>query len=137
MRLRLDEAAHDPERPEQAPVAEEHARNGGVVWAAARYDRSRDREGGAAVLEDDAGSGRDDPGSEALVQALDEGHGHAVAVDRAEVDGAARGLGDRCRPRTRIQIRPCDQLAQVRAVPNAPKRVLESEPHRPDLVAEA
>ena len=60
--------------------------------APARLDCSRDREACAAILEYDAGSGRDNPRSEPLVQALDEGHRHAVAVHSAEVDRPARGL---------------------------------------------
>ena len=65
-----------------------------IVWYGppAGLDRARDGEARAAVLEHDAGPRRDDARAEALVEALDERDGHAVAVDGAEVDGAAGRL---------------------------------------------
>src|SRR5436309_9613281 len=113
VRLGLDEAAHHAERPEQRAVTEQHAGDDRVVWAPARIDLAGDREAGAAVLEDDAGAGRDDEGAEALVEALDQRDGVAVAVDRAQVDGAGRRLGDGARGlrRPAVEIVGADRAA--------------------------
>src|SRR5262249_10347979 len=54
VRLRLDEAAHDAERPEQVAVPEQHGRDDRVERPAARFDGPGDGEAGAAVLKDDA-----------------------------------------------------------------------------------
>src|SRR5262249_51745422 len=89
VRLRLDEAAHHAERAEELSVPEQHAGDDRVVRTLARLDAPLDGEAAAAVLEQDAGARSDEPGAEAPVQALDERDGRPVAVDRAQVDGAA------------------------------------------------
>jgi hypothetical protein len=67
--LSLDEAAHDPERAEQAAVAEEHPWDERVVRPPTRLNLARDGEARAAVLEDDAGPRSDDAAPEALEEA--------------------------------------------------------------------
>ena len=54
VRLRLDVAADDPERAEQAAVPEEHPRDDRVVGPPAGLDGAAERKARAAVLEDDA-----------------------------------------------------------------------------------
>ena len=108
-----------------------------IVWYGRRPGSTApgDLEAGAAVLERDAGARCDEAGAEAHVVRLDEGDGHPVAVDRAEVDGAAGRLGDR-RGLARapaIEVLGGDQLRHVRAVAHALERVLERELHAADL----
>src|SRR5581483_12459020 len=50
-------------------------------------------ERGAAVLQHDPGSLRDDPAAKGVEQALDQRDDVALAIRRAEVDGVAVGLG--------------------------------------------
>src|SRR5581483_4832083 len=139
VRLRLDEAAHDAERAVEAPVAEEHPRDDRVVRAAARLDRARDGEAGAAVLQHDAGSGGDDAGAERLEQALDEGGGHALLVDRAQVDGAAGRLADGplLPVPPPLEVPGLDQVRHVRPVPHPCETVLEGELGAADATREA
>ena len=139
MRLGLQEAAHDAERAEQLPVAEKQPRNDRVVRAPARLDAPADGEAGAAVLEHDTGSRRDDTRAERPEEALDEGHGRPVAVHGAEVDRAAGRLRDvrsRGAPPLRKRAR-LEETAHVRAVAHVRERVLEGEPHALDLRGEA
>ena len=112
-----------------------------IVWygRAARLDRARDGEARAAVLQRDPGAGCDDTRAERLEQALDEGDGHPVLVDRAEVDGAARRLGDRrldAAPAA-VEVGRVDQPGDVGAVTDAGEAVLERELHAADATREA
>src|SRR5436190_11915023 len=88
VRLGLDEAAHDPEGPEERAVAREQAGDDRVVRPRAGDDLARHGEARAAVVQDDPGARRDNARAEAHEQALDERDRHAVGVDHAEVDGA-------------------------------------------------
>src|SRR5581483_11466746 len=123
VRLRLDEAAHDAERAVEAPVAEEHPRDDRVVRAAARLDRARDGDAGAERLE----------------QALDEGGGHALLVDRAQVDGAAGRLADGplLPVPPPLEVPGLDQVRHVRPVPHPCETVLEGELGAADAAREA
>ncbi len=129
MRLRLDEAAHVPERPEQRPVAPQHPRDDRVVGPPARLDAPVDGEARAAVLQRDARARRDDERAEALVEALDEGDGHPVGVDHAEVGRAARELARRAGrlAAAALQVGRIEEMRDVGAVPDARHRVLERE----------
>ncbi len=94
MGLCLHVAAHDSEGTRKGSAAEEHAGDDRVVDASTRFDAPVDREAGGPVLKHHAGARGHDPRSEAAEQALDERHGHPVAVDRAEVDRASERLCD-------------------------------------------
>ena len=102
-----------------------------IVWYGrlAGRDRALDREAGAAVLEDHPGPGRVDARTERLVEALDERHGHPLAVDRAEVDGAAGRLahvaGDVAA--ALVEVGGIDQAAHVRPVAHVRERILQPE----------
>src|SRR5262249_40209997 len=129
VRLRLDEAAHHAERPEQLAAAQQKAGDDRVVRPPPRLDGSADREACAAALEDDARARRDGHGAEPVEQALDERDGHAVAVDGAEVDGAAGGLGNGSLlpAPPPLEIDRVNQLADIRAVANACEPVFQRE----------
>src|SRR5439155_13623483 len=58
VRLRLDEAAHHPERAHQLALPEEHSRDDRVVRPPARLDRPGDGEAGPTVLQHDSGPRR-------------------------------------------------------------------------------
>ena len=130
--LRLDEAAHVAERAEQRPVRDEHARDDRVVGPAPRLHPPGHGEAGTAILEHDAGPGRNHAGAEAVVEALDERHGHAVAVDCAQVDraGPRLGYGKRRGGAALLEEGGIEQLGDVGAVPHAGQAVLERELRR-------
>ena len=92
-----------PNGPSSAPSRS--SRPGMIVWYGRLPGASRlgwpglEREAVPAVLQRDAGAGRDDERAEAVVHALDQRAGVAVLVDRAQVDRAARL--ERARPRAR------------------------------------
>ena len=124
-----------PNGPSERAVAQQHPGDDRVVRPPPGLDRARDGEAGAAVLEHDARARRDEARAEAHVVRLDERDGHAVAVDGAEVDGAAGRLGDggaRLR-RRRSRYAGVEQVGDVGAVAHARKRVLERELHAADL----
>ena len=131
VRLRLYEAAHDAERPEQPSFSQEHPGDDRVVRPTAGNDASGNCEARAAVLKDDAGAGRDDARPEAVVEALDQRDGHTVAVHGAEVHGATRELAHRRRriPAASREEAGLQEIGDVGVVPHACERVSERETH--------
>ena len=122
-----------------------------IVWNGPCRGRERVRvsrdpaEAGGAVLEHDPGPGRDDARAERAVDALDQRHGHAVAVDDAEVGRPAAGQRDAKIDRPiRPHERPAggeplvrEQVGRQRAVVHERVRVGERELHRLDLEVQA
>ena len=70
---------------------------GMIVWYGRRPGRTvpSTAKQATAILERDTGPRGDDAGAEALVQALHQRHGHAIAVHGTQIDGPAGGLADR------------------------------------------
>ena len=89
MSLRLHRPTHHPERPEQLTVLEQHPGDDRVERPPGRRQRVRvarhTAETGGPILEHDPRSRRDNTRAERPVHALDQRHGHAVAVDHAQV----------------------------------------------------
>ena len=109
-----------------------------MVRAAPRLDAPRAREAGAAILQDDARARRDDARTEAAEEALDERHGRALGVDRAQVDRAAARLR-----RARLLVAPAarqvlglQQMGDIGAVPDTAGRIVQRELHAAHLVDE-
>ena len=103
-----------------------------MVGPAPRLHPPGHGEAGTAILEHDAGPGRNHAGAEAVVEALDERHGHAVAVDCAQVDraGPRLGYGKRRGGAALLEEGGIEQLGDVGAVPHAGQAVLERELRR-------
>ena len=107
---------------------------------AVRLDESR-----GAILEDDARAGRDDPGAERPVDALDERDRGAVAVDGAQVGRPPTRKHRRARlerasgvdePASFGEVRRVEQLVGQRPVRDVGVDVGEGELHRLDLRVE-
>ena len=115
--------------------------NGRVAGASAFGWPGTCAEAGGAVLEHDPRSRRDDAGAERAVDALDQRHRHAVAVDGAEVGRPAAGRLDAEIDRPlRPDERPArgeplvrEEVGGQRAVVHERVRVGERELHRLDL----
>ena len=145
MALWLHRPTHDAERAEQGAALEQHARDDRVERPLRGRERVRVPGVGAEarrpVLQDDAGARRDDARAEAVVEALDQRHRRAAAVDRAQIRRAAAGQrGARVewrRPGARAPDgrpdAPRRKVARQRAVMHGGARVVERELHRLDL----
>ena len=113
-----------PNGPSSSAVAEEHPRDDRVVRPpAGLHARRRPRSTRRGSAGRRRSRARRRP-SRSLVQALDERDGHAVLVDRAEVDRAARGLG--ARPR-RPARRASRYAGVISSETSAPSRTRASE----------
>jgi glutathione S-transferase len=136
--LRLHEGAHDAEGPEEVPVPEEQPRDDRVEGAAPGLDATGYCEAGAAILEDDPCTGRDDARAEVVVEALDEGDGHAALVHDTEIDRAAERLGHRGDriPSAALEERTFEEGSRVGTVSDVRQSVAESQADAFDLISE-
>ena len=133
--LRLHGTTHHAERSQQVAPLEQHAgddrverplRRGEHVRVVRALDEAR-----GAVLEREAGAGRDDAGAEALVDALNQRDRGAVTVDGAQVRGTAtrsvvrRRVDGRVGTQQRPKVAPAsrgEEVLRQRAVVQRPRK---------------
>ncbi len=138
VRLSLDQAAHHAERADELPGTQEHPGDDRVIGPPARDDAALELEAGPAVLQDHSRTGRDKPRSEPAEEALDERHGHSLAVDGTEVHRPTRRLRDCDHPGGAAphDVPGVEQVADIGAVADPLAGIGQRELDAPHLAGE-